>query len=186
MDAVYGRSTDWDPQALQAALEFTSEEYFDGTRESLVNWLIGSRRFTLLQAEFAANAAGYPDEELDSANQEPGESEMLTPAQLLGDALNRLNRDNSNGRWARDVFDDGSGLSIGILLDEYEQGGGCAMWWYETVVDADTAISQNQINFFSSFYKQWVFGNGASMVLVAEGGSQQCFLDAKNILGLPD
>jgi hypothetical protein len=100
-------------------------------------------------------------------------------------ALDDLNTYDINGMWFEDPYTSSSGLSVGVLLDEYSVAPeGCALWWYDSEADLDADLASNS-EFFDSFYWQtWIYDAGPAVLLAANGPLDTCYLSAIIILDL--
>lgn len=141
-----------------------------------------SRTQTEPEASEAAVEQEEPEEKTEATTEVTA---MLSAFELMDKSMAELEADSPDVYWEAD-FGDESGLSIGLFLDNYADGtfGGCAIWWYENVEDANTAIDTGWVNFFSDFWNQWVFDNGASVVIIAEEPTHSCYLDSTRVLDL--
>ena len=120
-----------------------------------------------------------------SANPETNDqavSSQDSPAvRFMKDEISFLNS-QSSASWSFSKSGDPLGSAIGIVFDDFGGSGGCAMWWYESEEAASLAILNFQVNFFSSFYRQWTYDFGPSIILVAESGNHPCYKDATRFL----
>lgn len=106
-------------------------------------------------------------------------------AEFMMDALDQLNDSDVNGTWYQDPYTDVSGLSVGVLIDEYSMAPeGCALWWYDSVEDLETHLDQNA-DFFNEFYwEYWIYNAGPSVLLISGGETDACHISATEILEL--
>lgn len=102
---------------------------------------------------------------------------------VVDTSLVELNSGNVNGQWFY-----GSqplnGPDASVLLDNYGSNLGCAIWFYETENDADSALKNGFVNLFSSFYQQWTISTGESLIVVADSPDLLCYADALQRLNL--
>jgi hypothetical protein len=108
-----------------------------------------------------------------------------TGSEFMAMALEDLNTYDINGSWFEDPYPDASGLSVGVLLDDYSVAPeGCALWWYESEADLNAHVDSN-IDFFNSFYfESWVYDAGPAVLLAASGPLDICYISAIIILEL--
>jgi hypothetical protein len=142
---------------------------------------------------------GYTDNQLGGDNSYPSDapgensgsdddsaaSNQGKGSEFMAMALEDLNNLDVNGMWFEDPYSDASGLSVGVLLDEYSVSPqGCALWWYDSEDDLNAHVDSNS-DFFNSFYfESWVYDAGPAVLLAASGPLDVCYLSARIILDL--
>jgi hypothetical protein len=136
-----------------------------------------TERDTSSQTEAPSNNSGS-DNNSDTISGASG-------SEFMAMALEDLNTYDINGSWFEDPYPDASGLSVGVLLDDYSVAPeGCALWWYESEADLNAHVDSN-IDFFNSFYfESWVYDAGPAVLLAASRPLDICYISAIIILEL--
>lgn len=125
-----------------------------------------------------------PNENSD-LDSDTGTTSASSGADFMAMALDDLNTYDTNGMWFEDPYSDASGLSVGVLLDEYSVAPeGCALWWYDSESDLNAHLETSS-EFFDSFYWQsWIYDAGPAVLLATNGPEDACYFSAVMILEL--
>jgi hypothetical protein len=154
-------------------------------------FLSGCAYLTGTAGQQSQSESSFEDNSVNSdfgSSSEPEPQEVTVDssgAEFMMDALDQLNDSDVNGTWYQDPYTDVSGLSVGVLIDEYSMAPeGCALWWYDSVEDLETHLDQNA-DFFNEFYwEYWIYNAGPSVLLISGGETDACHISATEILEL--
>jgi hypothetical protein len=173
-----------------AGCQFAQPQVFPTSSESAYNDFMDGCTTAALSDSGASTSDGNEFESGSDSGQsalgeypQEGQQYETSAVNLMREEVSFLDS-QSSANWTFSKSGDPFGTAIGIVFDDYGGDGGCAIWWYESESDAQLAILNGKVNFFSEFYGQWTYTSGPSMILVAESASHPCYIDATRILKL--
>jgi hypothetical protein len=175
-----------------AGCQFAQPQVFPTSSESAYNDFMDGCTTAALSDSGASTSDGNEFESGSDSGQsalgeypQEGQQYETSAVNLMREEVSFLDS-QSSANWTFSKSGDPFGTAIGIVFDDYGGDGGCAIWWYESESDAQLAILNGKVNFFSEFYGQWTYTSGPSMILVAESASHPCYIDATRILKLDE
>lgn len=120
-----------------------------------------------------------------SLNPATGSNSKSQAVSNMNDAFGTLNSEDVDGEWIKDPYKIPNSLSVGVLLDTYSQSPeGCAIWWFKSATERETATENGEVNLFSDFYQSWDYDDGSSVLVVAQSQGNRCYKNLTNILNL--
>lgn len=103
--------------------------------------------------------------------------------ELMEFSLEALNYWDPMGGWVEDPYDSGSPLVAGVLLDTYSVSpAGCAIWFFDSFDDLQSATLEGSINYFSNSWWNWEDKSGAAFLAIANSYEDDCFQNIEDVL----